>query len=200
VTDTRPRLVPSAEERAVAERRLDALGLGAGEGFVLLSAGAPAGSAKAWPAERWVRLAALLARDPGLPCVAVCGPGEEPALAPLGAAGVRLVVAPPAGLRELAALAALARLVVTTDSGPRHVAAAVGAAVVCAMGPSDPRHTADHLERTRIVRDRVECGPCHRARCPLAGERREACMRLAPERLHVAALELLGYHPGSSSS
>jgi ADP-heptose:LPS heptosyltransferase len=56
-------------------------------------------------------------------------------------------------------------------------------------GPTDPRHTADHLERTSLLREIVECGPCHREQCPLEDTRRHQCMlRIDPERVARAAL------------
>ena len=59
-------------------------------------------------------------------------------------------------------------------------------------GPSDPRHTADHLGATRVLRVRVDCGPCHLEQCPLAGDAHHACMRLVePTELAAAALDSL---------
>jgi heptosyltransferase-2 len=60
-----------------------------------------------------------------------------------------------------------ARLLVTTDTGPRHVATAFGTPAVVVMGPTDPRHTASNLDRTRVLRVDVECGPCHLKTCPI---------------------------------
>ena len=69
----------------------------------------------------------------------------------------------------------------TADSGPRHLAVGLERPLVVVAGPTDPRHTADHLERTALLRVRVPCGPCHRERCPLAGAEHHACMaRVAP--------------------
>jgi heptosyltransferase-2 len=65
-------------------------------------------------------------------------------------------------------------LLVTTDTGPRHFAAGLGIPTVVAMGSTHPTWTAWSLERTRVVRHDVPCGPCHLRRCPLD----HACMDL----------------------
>jgi ADP-heptose:LPS heptosyltransferase len=95
-------------------------------------------------------------------------------------------------LPELVSLAARARLVLAPDNGVRHVAVAAGASVVTFCGPTDPRHTADHLERQRVLRVEVPCGPCHLERCPLGGEEHHACLRgLDPDAIVAAGEELL---------
>ena len=98
------------------------------------------------------------------------------------------LVEPPTTLGELAALIERARLVLTNDTGPRHMAVALGVPVVVLMGPTDPRHTLHLLERQRVLREPVECSPCHLKVCPID----HRCMtRLAPERVLEAAAELL---------
>ena len=95
---------------------------------------------------------------------------------------------PPIGLGQLVALVASAALVLTNDTGPRHIAVAFDRPVVVVMGPTDPRHTAYQLERQRVLREPVECSPCHLKSCPID----HRCMtRLAPERVVAAAEELL---------
>jgi heptosyltransferase-2 len=206
VRRTRPSLVVSAEARA--RRDLRAAGAGwpgtgveraALPGYVVLNAGGRPASAKAWPAASWAALAAELAGH-GRRLVLAAGPGEEAALDPVVAAvtaaagaDVLALVDPVSDLGELAAWIEAADVVVTADSGPRHLAVALGRPLAVVAGPTDPRHTADHLERTRLVRTPVDCGPCHRERCPLAGERHERCMRaVEPARLVEEALEVAG--------
>ena len=200
VGDTRPRLVPPREAGAAARAAAEACGLtwegDRPEPFVLANVGARPGSAKGYPPEAWGRALGRVAAAAGVPVLAVGGPGEEGSIeAAVGAAGDPRVRAalPPCDLGVLQWLAAWAGVVASADAGPRHVAAAVGARVVCILGPTDPRHTADHLERTRLLRVEVPCGPCHLERCPLAGQDHHACMTgVAPERVAEAVLELLG--------
>jgi heptosyltransferase-2 len=187
----RPRLTPTAAEleRARAPRTP----------FVLAHVGSRPGSAKAYPAQHWARVLERLS-GAGFAIVLVGGPGEEPAVRTVAELARHLrpsaLVDPPAGLRELAALRARAALVLSSDSGPRHVANAVGARIVTVAGPTDPRHSADHLERTTLARIMVDCGPCHRERCPLAGVAHERCLRdLDPEHVAELALAALAAHP-----
>jgi heptosyltransferase-2 len=197
VRDTRPRLEPTPAGTATARARLDELGFRADEPFWLASVGGRAGSAKAVPVERWAAILDELARGLGFAALLVAGPGEDARLREVFGAleGARVAAAHgrPVGLAELVALARRARLVVVADSGPRHVARAAGASVVTLYGPTDPRHGADHGERERGVRVDIECGPCHRERCPLAGAAELACWeRLAPAEVLARARELLG--------
>ncbi len=185
VTQTRPRLVVDAQALERMRARLAAEGVDPDAPFLLVNAGARPGSAKGYP--RWSEVLSRL--EP--PAVVVGGPGEEEAVR-AAASGAVALVEPVADLAELAALCSMAALVLTADAGPRHVAAAVGAPVVCVAGPTDPRHTADHLERTRLVRVTVPCGPCHLERCPLAGADEHRCMReVDPEVVARHALGLL---------
>jgi heptosyltransferase-2 len=95
---------------------------------------------------------------------------------------------PPTSLEELKALVAMSALMFSNDTGPRHMAVALGTPAVVTMGPTDPRHTDYQLERQRVLREDVECSPCHEKECPID----HRCMtRLSPARVVAAARELL---------
>lgn len=193
VRDRVPRIAPdwSASERVRA--RLARGGIEPGARFLAVNVGSRPGSAKGAPAELWAAMLSALALRTELPCVLVCGPGEERALEEIALASRARIVSftPPPDLAELAALFSLARAVVTADNGPRHLAVAVGTPVVAVLGPTDPRHTADHLRHTRLVRAEVPCGPCHREVCPLSGPAHKACFtRIDPDEVARAVLEL----------
>jgi heptosyltransferase-2 len=176
VRDPRPRLRPTAMARERAEVELSALGIGAGEPFALLNVAAREGSAKAVPLELWRDALSLLGgQAPAL--VAHSAPGEEGRLRALLAAFPRLLALPAPELPLLLGLIERAALYVTADGGPRHLAAALGRPLVALFGPTDPRHSAADLGRSFTLRVEVDCGPCHRERCPLRGERVERCMR-----------------------
>jgi heptosyltransferase II len=182
VRDPKPRLEPTDGAREAARARLAEI---AGEPFVLACVGARPGSAKGYPPELWARALARVEQR----IVLACGPGEEDAVRNVAAElGPRALacVDPIAALPELVALAVSAEVVATADTGPRHVAAAVGAPLVVVAGPTDPRHTADSTSGTTLLRTPVECGPCHRETCPLAGGARHRCMTLV-DPLRVAA-------------
>ncbi len=178
-----------ARERAHA--RLCAAGLGESVDLVVVTPGASFGSSKLWPAEHFAGACDGLARRLGLRTVLAPGPGEEAISARIAGAMRAPAVdlsGPPASLAELAALIEKARLVLTNDTGPRHIAVALGTPVVVLMGPTDTRHTAHLLEAQRVLREDVECSPCHRKTCPID----HRCMtRLAPMRVVAAAAELL---------
>lgn len=193
VSDTHPRLRPSARGVEECARRLRRAGLEAGAPYVLVNVGSRVGSAKGYPAAQWGAVLAALSPWRDEPLLLVCGPGEEQQLHEArkhaGQATTFACLDPIASLPELVALCAGAKRVLTADAGPRHIANAVGARVVVACGPTDPRHTADHLARTTVLRVPVECGPCHREVCPLGGADELRCMRsIEPERVARAAL------------
>jgi heptosyltransferase-2 len=126
----------------------------------------------------------------GLRAILAPGPGEEPVAHAIAAgAGGSVVVLdePVTTLAELAALIARAKLLLTNDTGPRQIAVALGTPVIALLGPTDPRHTAHLLERQRVLREPVECSPCHLKTCPID----HRCMqRLEPARVIAAAAEL----------
>lgn len=177
-----------AGARARLAARLDAAETDA---LLVVTPGASFGSSKLWPAEHFAAACDGAARELGLRAVLAPGPGEEDiarAVAGLMKEAATCLVDPPIALDELAALVERATLVLTNDTGPRHMAVALGRPVVVVMGPTDPRHTAHLLERQRVLREPVECSPCHYKRCPID----HRCLtRLAPERALAAARELL---------
>ncbi len=202
VRDTHPRLWPTPEGLAALAARLARFKLREDEPFVLASVGARLGSAKAVSPRIWALSISELQRRTALPVLLACGPGERDALhAMLEAyrgAGTFPCADPVVDLPELVALAARAKLVLSPDNGVRHVAAAAGAPVVAVCGPTDGRHGADHLERQRVVRIEVPCGPCHLERCPLQGAEQHACMeRIDPLSIVAAAEELLALSSAS---
>ncbi|HKE00532.1 MAG TPA: glycosyltransferase family 9 protein, partial [Planctomycetota bacterium] len=74
---------------------------------------------------------------------------------------------PPLDLHRLKAAARRCAVLLCTDAGVRHYGVAFDRPIVCVMGPNDPRYTAANLERTSVVREEVECGPCQLKTCPL---------------------------------
>lgn len=98
---------------------------------------------KAWPPEHYAAFARILASQTGTRPLLVWGPGEE-ALARAVVEGSRgaALLAPPTGLRTLAALLRRADLFVGADTGPMHLAWVAGCRVVALFGPTDPRLNA----------------------------------------------------------
>jgi heptosyltransferase-2 len=182
-------LDPLAAERV--SKRLSLTGVGDGEPFAVVTPGASFGASKLWPPEHFAAACVGLRAAHGMRSLLAPGPGEEGvarAIAERAGAAALVLDEPVTTLPELAALIARAKLVLSNDTGPRHMAVALGTPVISLLGPTDPRHTAHLLERQRVLREPVECSPCHLKACPID----HRCMqRLAPDRVLAAAAELL---------
>jgi heptosyltransferase-2 len=159
-----------------------------------VSPGAAYGSAKRWLADRFAESAVRLARTLHA-SVAVFGtPGE----AELGAQVAGLIdgggvpavnVAGQTSLRQFIDMAAACRLFLTNDSGSMHVASALGVPTVVVFGPTDEHATGPAGHSFTILREPVECAPCHRRECPID----HRCMtRVSVEQVTRAALRLVG--------
>lgn len=158
-----------------------------------ISPGAAFGSAKRWLPERFAESAVSLARELQA-TVAVFGTPEE---AELGIQVARLIeaqaipavnVAGQTSLREFIDLAAACRLFLTNDSGSMHVASALGVPTVVVFGPTDENATGPAGHSYAILREPVECAPCHRRECPID----HRCMtRVSAEQVTSAALKLV---------
>jgi lipopolysaccharide heptosyltransferase III len=183
---------PSPEDEAEASRVLAGAAVGGRPIVLHPGSGWPL---KNWPARRWRRVAAELARRwRTRPLVA--GTAAEQALA--GEVAERTPAANVAGRLSLGALAAVhrrARVVVTTDSGALHLAAAMGAPAVALFGPGDPVRFAPFAppERIRVVRVGLQCSPCGTLEHPPCGAAVDPdCVTgIAVDRVLSAAEELL---------
>jgi len=187
----RPAFRPTEQARQQVAQRLDKLAAESpSEGPpILLHVGAGT-EAKQWPAEHWRELAGRLVVEHGRQVVLVGGVGDRII--------ARRIVGPRPwpgladwtgrlGVVELAALTERAELLVGADSGPAHLAAAVGTPVVVLFsGTNRARQWQPRGERVTVLRHPVDCSPCHRHRCALAGH---PCMRgLCPETVLEAVL------------
>jgi lipopolysaccharide heptosyltransferase II len=178
VTRRRPLLVPSSAALAERAERAASVGVDLDQPYLLLNAAGRPGSAKAWPAARWLELIHRLQGGP-LPLVVVSAPDEDEVakrVAAQEAAGVYALQGPAPELPELLAWTAGAAALVTVDSGPRHLATATSVPAVVLYGSTDPRHTADFLTDQLALTAEVPCAPCHRERCPLHGDAHLACL------------------------
>lgn len=174
-----------------AEERARALGIAPGEALIGLNPGASFGASKLWAPARFAEVAARLHARLGLRAIVFVAPGEEGiARAILEAARSPVIdtSAAPLDLALLKPFVSRCRLLVTTDTGTRHVGTAFGIPTVVVMGPTDPRYTAANLERTRVIRRDLPCGPCHEKVCPTD----HRCMEeIGADEVAEAALELL---------
>ena len=182
-------LDPAARERVGA--RLGHAGVSAEQPLLIVTPGASFGASKLWPVEHFARACDRIQSELELRTVLAPGPGEEPVarrVADLMKVPAVVLDDPPTSLGELAALVERGRLLLTNDTGPRQMAVALGRPVVALLGPTDPGHTNHLLELQRVLREPVDCSPCHLKVCPID----HRCMtRLGPERVVAAAAELL---------
>ena len=131
--------------------------------YLVLNIGATK-PANRWSAEGFARLAGLVAKVYGMPCV-LTGSGQDVIMARRIAslAGDHVIdltgrTTIPQLIRVLSGAAA----VVSCDTGPMHLAVALGKEVVALFGPADPGRTGPY--RGRVVRASLPCMPCNRRR------------------------------------
>ncbi|RKY19570.1 MAG: lipopolysaccharide heptosyltransferase II [Planctomycetota bacterium] len=185
--------VDDAARRAVAVRLMRS-GVGASP-YLLASPGAAFGASKLYPPPQLSAALDGISDACDLAVVLAPGPGEVNLCQEVIEGMQRpaaLLHDPVTSLAEMAALLSASELLVGNDTGPRHMAVALGVPVVTLMGPTDPRHTAFQLERQRVLREDVDCSPCHKKICP---SDHRCFTRLAPERVVAAAQELLDEVP-----
>ena len=139
---TSPRLYYSDALRAKADNLLTKWGIRSNDMVIGLNPGAKFGSSKCWPPHYFASLAEMLTEQQRV------------------------------DLTLLKPLIKRCQLLVTNDTGPRHYAVAFGVPVVVIMGPTDPRYTDTNLEKTLVLRQSIDCSPCHEKICP----REHACM------------------------
>lgn len=191
------RLVVDDDARRGLATRLYHAGVGA-RPYLVASPGASFGASKLYPPKQCGAALEGIREATGLMVVLAPGPGEEALCKEVMAAmsGPAVLLADPVtSLAELTALISASELLVGNDTGPRHMAVALGVPAITLMGPTDERHTAFQLGQQRVLREDVECSPCHKKTCPID----HRCMtRLEPARVVAAALELL--EPGGQAA
>jgi heptosyltransferase-2 len=186
------RLTITAQEQSGVKKRLTALGIPAHAPLVGLNPGAAYGTAKRWPAERYVQLGRRLIQTERAAIVIFGGPGEamlgEEIAGRIGDGCLNLCNR--TSLREAMALIQCCRLFVTNDSGLMHVAAALNIPQVVIIGPTDPVATGPANSSSRIVQVPGSCdlAPCLKPDCPLD----HRCMRaIGVESVLDAAIDVM---------
>jgi heptosyltransferase-2 len=183
--------VPEDTEKRAAEL-LQKLGAKNGDTLVGLNPGAAYGSSKCWMPERFAEVGDRLAADFGARCLILAGPGEDPVQEEI-ASRMRSAPMTPAPrdltLDVLKGVVKRITLLVTNDTGPRHFASAFDIPSVVLMGPTDPRYTRSPSERAVVLRQEVDCGPCHLKTCP---EDHRCMTSLTVDMVLDAAHRLLG--------
>ena len=199
VNGARPRVVfpLDAASRAFADEFLAARDTAR---FAWLAAFAPGASkpGRAWHADRFAALAAMLARDHAAGIVVLGGPADRAEAAAIlqaaGEAGIDAVAA--TTVRGMAALIERCRVFVGNDSGPMHVAAALDVPVLAMFGPGIPAKTAPWMPPERFVAlsENFHCAPCRQdffRECDPSPSLKPMCLETITTARAAAALESL---------
>ncbi len=92
---------------------------------------------KQWPVAHFRRLVDRLAQEPDVRILVLWGPDEAHMARQIrDGSSVRVILAPPTDLHELAALLKRSALMVANDTGPLHLAAALGTPSLGLFGPT----------------------------------------------------------------
>lgn len=162
--------------------------------WIAVMPGAAYGPAKRWPSERFAAAARLL-KD-RLQCnIVAIGSADECSLCELVARDAgpgSLNLAGKTTLPELAAVLAQCRLALTNDSGGMHLATAMGIPVTAVFGITDPTRTGPLGAAARVMQSSANRSRDIRRDSP---EARESLLRITPEQVAEAAMELVNRKP-----
>jgi ADP-heptose:LPS heptosyltransferase len=190
IPDRRPVIHVPPAARAGATRLLASVGVRADAPFVLLAPGATC-AARRYAPERFGGVARGLARDAGLPVVAVGSPRDaDVAAAVLESADDPRVVSLVGRdtIPELAALVERAALVVANNSAPMHLADALRRPMVILFsGTEDEGQFRPRSAAARLLRRPTPCTPCRAFRCSFGME----CLDIPPDEVVAEAVALL---------
>lgn len=188
-------LFVSKESEEAIDRIFAKYGITSSKQKVLINPGASFGSSKFWTVEGFAETARIISKNLDCHVLLATGSDEKDLAKKIeGAANGSIINLSKdnISLDLLKALIKKCSLLITVDSGPRHLAVALNKPVVVLMGPTDPRYTQTKQEIGKIIREAVECAPCHLKTCPTD----HRCMRrIKPQRVAEAAISLLNKQP-----
>ena len=165
--------------------------------IIALNPGASFGSSKLWCIERFSSLAEILTRRYDYSVIVLAGPEEDGIAREVAGTKERVVALPSdeVPLDILKGIIQRTSLLITNDTGTRHYAVALRRPVIVIMGPTDPRYTGTNLEMSTVLREDVDCGPCHLKVCPTDLK----CMTaISVERVLESVEQILGEGPSRS--
>ena len=188
---TVPELSVSRTARQQAEVIFKRLGVDTKRHIVVIIPGAAFGSSKCWKPEYFAQVADHLIERYACNVIIVPGPEEVEIVKDIEARMEKRAFAlidPIVPLDVLMAIIQSSSLLITNDTGPRHFGVAFNKPVVVIMGPTDPRYTNLNLEKTIVLRENLDCSPCHLKVCP----RDHRCMTaITPDRVIQASVRFL---------
>lgn len=155
-----------SEESKGAESFFRREGLANGAPLLMMHPGA-GWETKRWDAGRYGEVGDAWVEMTGGGVVLSWGPGEEElARRVAGAMRSPVKVAPPTGIRELAALIGRCDIFAGGDSGPLHLATALGVSCIAVMGPTDPVRNGPWGQGHVVLHHRLACSGCYGRTCP----------------------------------
>ena len=166
-------------------------GIVPGDLTIVMIPGATFGSSKCWGVSYFARVADTLIREYGARILIAPGPGEVGIAQSIKQAMEETSIDRGDTVLPLDLLMALIKrcsLLISNDTGPRHFGVAFDKPVIVIMGPTDPRYTDYNLDKTVVIREAVDCAPCHLKECPSD----HRCMtRITPEKVLAAARDVI---------
>jgi heptosyltransferase-2 len=166
---TKPGLTVSPQARKDAQETFARSGIDPVRTIITVIPGAAYGSSKCWRPEYFAEAADRLVSALDCQVLIIPGPGEIEIAREIERRMQNppiTLVDPVVPLDTLMAIIESSTLVITNDTGPRHFAVAFDRPVVVIIGPTDPRYTNLNLERTIVLREDLDCSPCHLRVCP----------------------------------
>lgn len=139
---------------------------------IALCPGAEYGPAKRWPIENYREVMEKISKDHDVTWVIV-GTARETELGEMltrAFAGKAENLCGKTTLPELITELKRSMLLLTNDTGTMHLADLLGVPVIAIFGSTEPALTGPRGETTpphRILRSKVECGPCYLRTCPI---------------------------------
>lgn len=158
---------------------------------IVIIPGAAYGSSKCWKTEYFAQVADQLIEKYHCHIMIIPGPDEVTIARDIEKAMKHHPIALTKEIVPLDVLKGIIKrssLVITNDTGPRHFATAFEKPVVVLMGPTNPIYTQANLERTIVLREELDCSPCHLRECPTDHK----CMKLiTPQKVLTTCDELI---------
>lgn len=169
------------EEKQEIRSKLEEAGWDAESKLVALNPGAGWPNKK-WPPSNFAALGKMLFDQYDLYPVIFWGPGEESLrdeiLAGLKDSSTPGFAAPKTTVRELAVMISVMNFFVGGDTGPTHMAGMFGVPTVSIFGASDGHRNRPWPVNSSLMiqREAIDCVPCWKRECPLAGEEYIKCL------------------------
>lgn len=162
-----PHLDVSSERIREARETLRSAGVDISKPVVALGVGSQNSLAKRWPAERYARLADMLAPHSSL---IILGSKAEADAAAKVVELSRAKLTDLSGQTDLAsavAILAASDAMISNDMGLAHIAPSVGTKTFVLFGPTNPVTTRPFSPNAEVITHPVDCSPCMLKDCPI---------------------------------